>query len=411
MTSESGKTDSALHRCAVCKIDLKGRLVYIDDQVENLLGFTREDLFGKMFLDFLDEHSSNVVDNLIEKRNNYETFYESTRLGILAREGHIVPSTAVVSLSFIAGNPVNFVFIIIPDDEIKAESGRNNDDQAFVELLENVLAGHENFDANMFLRQLKAVAGATTACLYLVHENSLELRHVAGDNDLPIVATSVPEVSTMHHQVVETGAVYDFTNTDTYEAIGVEADDAPHEYAARMEINGHGCYLVRLIFESTLTEFDVAGGVSRCDSVLRFFGRPVESPEPQQDRSSEVDIRIAVGLLDGLGLGALVTDREGNVIGHNPILYQMVQENDIIGDFRRFSEFLEGVTPDHCESPIRECFLNASDPACCNRLQISLPDGTPAILTVLRLGDGLEDLTSLVAVMPQEATVGRVRVS
>jgi len=107
----------------------------------------------------------------------------------------------------------------------------------------------------------------------------------------------------------------------------------------------------------------------------------------------------------------MVTDREGNVVGYNPVLYKMVRENDITGDFRRFCEYIEGVVPDHSESPIRECFLNAFDASCCNRIQISLPDGTPAMLTVLRLGDGLEDLTSLVAVIPQEVTVGRVRVS
>ena len=33
-------------RCAVGKIDLKGRLVYVDDSLEQLLGDQRENLFG-----------------------------------------------------------------------------------------------------------------------------------------------------------------------------------------------------------------------------------------------------------------------------------------------------------------------------------------------------------------------------
>ncbi len=39
--------------CAVFKIDLRGRFVYIDDETEELLGLTREELFGKSIYEFI----------------------------------------------------------------------------------------------------------------------------------------------------------------------------------------------------------------------------------------------------------------------------------------------------------------------------------------------------------------------
>jgi PAS domain S-box-containing protein len=82
VTSTSGR-GVGFRRCAVCKIDLKGRFVYIDEEIENLLGCTKEELFGKTIIEFLDEPSQEVVNRLISQRNHYESFYDTTGINIV----------------------------------------------------------------------------------------------------------------------------------------------------------------------------------------------------------------------------------------------------------------------------------------------------------------------------------------
>ena len=402
MENENKGADSAVRRCAVCKIDLKGRLVYVDDQIEKLLGYSREELFGKLFLDFLDEPSQMIIEKLISQRNNYETFYDSTRIKLVTGDGDIVSATVVISLNFIAGNPVNYIMIITPDDSIVHESPKN-EDSAYHVLLENVLADDNSFNMKGFLKVLKSLSKAQSVGLYIIHDNSLELRHVVDDENESFASISIPEAKTLHHQVAETGLVYDFTNPETYDVLGVTADYVPTEYVARIELGDNNQYVVRLIYNEKTLKVDTVEGIARCDLALRLAARLTKPyPPPQQDQSQDLNVRFTVGLLDALGIGALLTDIEGNVVGHNPTLHQMVEQQDIIGDFGRFASFLDNQSSD---ISIRDCFLDASDSTCNTRLHVILPNQISATLAVIRLGDGLEDLTSLVAVMPNEITV------
>ncbi len=97
--------------CAVFKIDLKGRFVYIDEETEELFGLAREELFGKSLYDFITTESRHLLDSVLGRRSRYELFYESVPLGIRTDEGSR-QLDAVVTVNFISGNPVNYQFIL-----------------------------------------------------------------------------------------------------------------------------------------------------------------------------------------------------------------------------------------------------------------------------------------------------------
>jgi len=99
--------------CAVFKIDLKGRFVYIDDETEDLFGLTREELFGKSIYDFISSDSHQVLDTILGQHKRYESFFESFPLTIREGDGTFRLLDAVITLNFISGNPVNYQFILL----------------------------------------------------------------------------------------------------------------------------------------------------------------------------------------------------------------------------------------------------------------------------------------------------------
>lgn len=102
--------------CAVFKIDLKGRFVYIDDETEELLGLTREELFGKSIYEYISGDSHQTLDAVMGHHKRYESFYEAVPLTICVGDGTMRRLDAVITLNFISGNPVNYQFILLPSE-------------------------------------------------------------------------------------------------------------------------------------------------------------------------------------------------------------------------------------------------------------------------------------------------------
>ncbi len=98
--------------CAVFKIDLKGRFVYVDDETEELFGLSREELFGKSLYDFISPESHRLINDVFGRHARYELFYEAVPLVIRSHDGQFRRLEAVLTLNFISGNPVNYQFIL-----------------------------------------------------------------------------------------------------------------------------------------------------------------------------------------------------------------------------------------------------------------------------------------------------------
>jgi len=149
--------------CAVFKIDLKGRFVYIDDEVEELLGASLEELFGRSINEFISRHSRQTLEDIMAQHNRYESFYDALSLDVKLKDENLYPFDAVITLNFIAGNPVNYQVILLPcKDETSAQT--DTYDRRFLELLNTRL---EDVSLNVLAEIFCRIGGYSRADCYL----------------------------------------------------------------------------------------------------------------------------------------------------------------------------------------------------------------------------------------------------
>ncbi|MEE9441072.1 MAG: ATP-binding protein [candidate division Zixibacteria bacterium] len=132
------------------KIDLKGRLVYIDERTEDLFGLTCEELFGKSIYDFISGSSRRTLDQIIYNHKRYESFFQAIQLSYKLQDGRHHQIDTVITLNFIGGSPVNYQLILLPAQPIH-EKQSENIEKEFLKLLDNDI---ENIDLNRLARLL-----------------------------------------------------------------------------------------------------------------------------------------------------------------------------------------------------------------------------------------------------------------
>jgi PAS domain S-box-containing protein len=125
MHTTSEDLEKRIKPCAVCKIDLKGRIVYANGVAEKLLGHSLERLFARPFTDFLVESDHDVIERFLMQRNYYESNFETVGIHILNRSGEVIPAGITVSLNFAAGSPVNFQILVNPDTGWKLDASES----------------------------------------------------------------------------------------------------------------------------------------------------------------------------------------------------------------------------------------------------------------------------------------------
>ncbi|MGH8015628.1 MAG: PAS domain-containing protein, partial [Candidatus Zixiibacteriota bacterium] len=112
MNNALSKEFIVLQRCAVCKIDLKGRFAFIDEEFLELTGYTYEELLGKPLSGVLDSAGQHLINQLLSERSHYETVYDSAPMTFIDKNRQPIRVTVIMFLNFIGGNPVNFQLII-----------------------------------------------------------------------------------------------------------------------------------------------------------------------------------------------------------------------------------------------------------------------------------------------------------
>ena len=317
MPDTTSKPKAGFDRCAVCKIDLKGRFVYVDERVEALLGQSKDELFGRPITNFVDSHTSQLIESLLEERNHYETFFDHARFTIVNSKGDPVEIAAVVSLNFIAGNPVNFQMVLRSPSPTggKTESTTEFD---YRDLVDGLLRSDGLSDMKEFLRVLVNCCSATAGYAYQIEGEKLVPRSGATlVEGTEFRFDSIPEPQKLHEIVAKSGVPYAYTDqtavTETIERDG----DAPCEYVARVNIGSQPRYVVRLLFaeETPMAKADEA--ISRAEVALRIAGRMADKGESINGEDSEVDVKFTVGFLDTLHMGAILTSETGGIIGYN----------------------------------------------------------------------------------------------
>jgi PAS domain S-box-containing protein len=163
MSRTIGTDNSVSTACAVFKIDLRGRFVYIDDETEELLGLTREELFGKSIYEFISSDSHQVLDIILGNHKRYESFYESLSLTMREGGGRLRRLDTVITLNFIAGNPVNYQFILLPPADARIMPGVNWERH----LLETTRLNPEEIDFSQIAEMFCALGGYPSGECYL----------------------------------------------------------------------------------------------------------------------------------------------------------------------------------------------------------------------------------------------------
>jgi signal transduction histidine kinase len=153
--------------CAVFKIDLRGRFVYVDDETEELIGLSREELFGKSIHDFIAGDSLYALERLLARHNRYESFYQALPLTIRTHDRRDYQRDAVVTLNFFGGNPVNYQFILIPTTVADARQ-RTESRPQFTDLIKSA---PERLDFNALAEFFRSIGGYATAQCILPDES------------------------------------------------------------------------------------------------------------------------------------------------------------------------------------------------------------------------------------------------
>ncbi len=155
-------------RCAVCKIDLKRRFTYIDDHTEELLQATREELFGKPFVDSLDPTDQPALNELFARYSRYEATFDAIRVTLVGKAGLRTPVKIIVSMNFIGGSPVNYQIVINPEEASAPLAGAqaNYDHESLLAMLTTLVQTGENPDWHTLAPVLRELAGVPAVQVY-----------------------------------------------------------------------------------------------------------------------------------------------------------------------------------------------------------------------------------------------------
>ena len=174
MTTSKLTGSTGLCRCAVCKIDLRGRVVVVDSKTEELLGFAGEALFGKSILDFLDSPSKALIEQTLAERNHYETHFDYVPLTLLCKSGGAIIVDATISLCFAGGNPVNYQLIMKEQSVATRPSGEFIGGLSTEEFVERCLMLEPSGCLSSLPDLLRLYSLAEQVAVYLISEDKLE---------------------------------------------------------------------------------------------------------------------------------------------------------------------------------------------------------------------------------------------
>lgn len=404
MAKKVSKPKNQFTRCAVCKVDLKGKFVYIDDKVEDLLGFPKEELFGKSFLDYLDEESQQLVTDMLAQRNNYETFYEATELNIINSSKETIACDVIMSLNFITGNPVNFQVII--KTQIQGQSHREHHNVGG-EFMHQVLDSlhDEMFDSyDSLLRTIAPFSKADYAGLYIVNDDGLELKATyASDDRISDLDKLLADIGAFHEDVADEGKAFSFLD-DVSVRKGIEKyKSVPNELFFPVELDSLYTHYMRFLYPETFDHVEI----QKAEQKLRLMVKTVERLSHLREAFAagdelDIDIKFTIGFLDSIKIPAFLTNSEGEIVGYNPSMRKYFGEDLLNGNYYDLIKSMVQFNPklniteiaDYVNSPYD---VNVADE---KHFTVYLNKITKRRMTILKVGDKETDRSGCFVFVP-----------
>lgn len=332
-------SETLVTQCAVCKVDLRGRFVYVDTNVESLLGLPQEALFGREFREFVEECQHPIVDRLFTRHSRFETIFETAQLLLYHRDGHPVPASTIVSLNFVAGNAVNFQVVLrqVTDTPRLEPCDHSPTDHwsAAAAALTALRKDAKWGDAVVGLREL---ADATEVVVYRLTDDHPEVVCSSADpsNENPR-ATFVGEICDVHLEIALIGGHYSFCDSEQVQRAIEQHGTAPSEFVTHYDRGDDGKFLLRFFFDDSGSSVSAQDGIDRVKLLLSVASSnstyaPNPSPGDTDDAaSSSVDLQASSEWLSAAGFAACLLDSDMRITAANSRLRMMTPDAEAPG--------------------------------------------------------------------------------
>lgn len=395
-----------VRRCAVCKIDLKGRFVFLDDGCTTLFGQSAEDLYGKPFIEFVAEPHQEHVRRILSQRNHYESFYESTQVSLIGSDRRERPATVIISLNYIAGNPVNFQIIVSTDPEpeqtLPAPAVAHDWDICVQRLL---LDTTPTWTA--LAQSLRLLTGATWAIVYraeLAIPVPIACSHALYEQ-VP-GADLLPRVTAIHTWTLEQSGSYKFTDHDQVR-VAIELEGfAPNEYLTTLSSPDGERILVRLQFDVPPDHEQQAIVLNRAELTIQMFRRLMSNAAPEIGDHALSQQGELLHALDRSGLGAAIIGPAETLVTQNATLGKLLSadrtpENwSSLVDLLRLANQPETITSLEELLPVlRNTDVQRHD------LLLQLPGGVSALLVISRITEPAGSWLCILGPLPASAAL------
>ena len=405
MTPHPATAIDRITRCALCKIDLKGRFVFIDDLAETLLGYTKEELFGKTFKEFLSESDQELFFHVMRQQRTYETSFDSMSVMLVTPSKPPMPATIIVTLGFIAGNPVNFQIIIQVDQTQRMAVSSVDESPYYHRFVSAVLSMNGSLSLSDVLEPLREFVGAIAVGLYSVDGDKIETlasapREIQVPTSidvrrLPVLLERLSKLSS------EPGLAPDQVQRGVIESTG----NSPSEYFSEFELNSKK-YLLRIVFDnSNAGSADTVA--QRATLALNLVCRLLKSHDPVGEVViTESDFGAGLALFDSLGVGALFVRPDGTIAASNHSLTRICEGIRPIGRIDDVIVVISKWGGGEAGRNLAIFFDSAvAHPPLSWKETVALPGGGAAHLTAVRHSASKSDASSWLVISPIHQTI------
>lgn len=340
---------------------------------------------------------------MLSKRNHYETFFDFTILNIINSKQQKISSEAIISLNFIAGNPVNFQLIINQTASENIQQGKSSAEQKLLPFIKLINSYDKPINLNDILVPLLDLAGAEILAIYDISTGNIEpFSGIAAPGSFEFTFDSIPPLSNLHYQIKETQNDYSFVDKDNIQMAIENFNEAPNEFITLIENSGV-MYLMRYIYSEDADVKKVVRFIEDTTLALDLISKISNEKVVINDAVDTMpDIKFTIGFLDSLNIGALLTNEKGDIAGYNPNFISLLNNNEIQGNIFTVLDILKEYNQDQLIEQIKEYLKTPLNEEFPDDLQVDIqcPGDEKRRLTVIKFSVDPSDQSGCFVFLP-----------
>lgn len=275
MSNTAAKDVNVLQRCAVCKIDLKGRFSFIDEEFLALTGYAYEELLGKPVAGILEPSSRELITRLMSGRSHYEAVYDSAPLILINKNKRQINVSATMFLNFSGGNPVNFQLILSTQPISQIVKSQTAGETALTEFVSQITKIDTINDWPAILKSLLKLGSAGQAAWYGFEKgNLIPMATATDESNANFAAKEISPITAWHLKLAEAEEEYDFSDGISVQKAVEDIKSAPNEFICTFHIHKDK-YLLRLIYSGEMEPAAASKAIARTKLIIPLIVRLV----------------------------------------------------------------------------------------------------------------------------------------